>query len=580
MKLLKKMMSFSIMLSLCMIVGLCSNIVVANAAQTADGLVYEVDKGVVVITGYVGTKESLVIPDKIGGYEVYEIADDAFAENEVVKSVTIPKTVGKIGVTVFAGCTELTTVKILGPIESLPYATFGWCYKLTTVELPNSLISIDDGAFSECYKLVNIKLPNSVKTIGWYVFQNCESLKTINIPKNVEEFDAGFDGVFEGCKSLTAINVDSNNKKYASVDGVLFNKAMTELIYCPAGKTGEYTVPKGVEIIGWAAFDKSHLTKVVISEGVKELCYMSFTDTSIEKIVMPASLEEISEVAFNEEDRVLMYCKKNSVAHQFAKERGYRIDLEHHVANMSVTISQPSFGYTGEYIKPVVTVKGTVGGKTVTLTNWTDYKIEYKNFKNPGTATITVIGRGNYVGETSITFTIRPIDISKFSATIKQNSFAYTGEYIKPVVTVKGTALGKEVTLENWTDYKIEYKNFKNPGQATMTITGRGIYGGTKTITFYIRPGQVKNVKYVGRSTAFTNFKWDECVGVTGYEVYRATSQNGTYTKVGTVTATSFKNTGLKSGTTYYYKVRAYKTVGSTKLYGAYSSVYTLATSK
>ena len=62
--------------------------------------------------------------------------------------------------------------------------------------------------------------------------------------------------------------------------------------------------------------------------------------------------------------------------------------------------------------------------------------------------------------------------------------------------------------------------------------------------------------------------------------MYRSTSKNGTYTKVGTVSTTSFKNTGLKKGTTYYYKVRAYKTVGSTKLYGAYSSVYTLATSK
>lgn len=248
------------------------------------------------------------------------------------------------------------------------------------------------------------------------------------------------------------------------------------------------------------------------------------------------------------------------------------------LSKATLSISQPSFGYTGEYIKPVVTVKINVNGKTVTLTNWEDYKVNYKNFKNPGTATITVVGRGHYTGEKSMTFTIRPVELSKCSATIKQPSFGYTGEYIKPVVTVKAVINGKTVTLINWKDYKVTYKNFKNPGVATITIESRGITSETKTLTFQIRPSQVKNIKYVGKSTTYVNFKWDSCVGVTGYEVYRTTTKTGTYTKVATVTTTSYKNTGLKSGETYYYKVRAYKTVGSTKIYGNYSAVYTITT--
>ena len=248
------------------------------------------------------------------------------------------------------------------------------------------------------------------------------------------------------------------------------------------------------------------------------------------------------------------------------------------LSNATLSISQPSFGYTGEYIKPVVTVKVNVDGKTKTLTNWVDYKVNYKNFKNPGTATITVVGRGGYTGEKSMTFTIRPVDISKCTVTINQPSFGYTGEYIKPVVTVKAIINKKTVTLTNWKDYKVTYSNFKNPGVATITVTGRGITSGTKSLTFQIRPAQVKNIKYVGKSTSYVNFKWDKCVGVTGYEVYRATSKTGTYSKVGTVTTASYKNTGLKKGTNYYYKVRAYKTVGSTKIYGNYSAIYTIAT--
>ncbi|MDO4460425.1 MAG: hypothetical protein Q4C42_10195, partial [Clostridia bacterium] len=55
----------------------------------------------------------------------------------------------------------------------------------------------------------------------------------------------------------------------------------------------------------------------------------------------------------------------------------------------------------------------------------------------------------------------------------------------------------------------------------------------------------------------------------------RATSKTGTYSLIKTVSAgsTYYKNTGLTKGKTYYYKVRAYKTIGSTKVYSAYTAV-------
>ncbi len=56
------------------------------------------------------------------------------------------------------------------------------------------------------------------------------------------------------------------------------------------------------------------------------------------------------------------------------------------------------------------------------------------------------------------------------------------------------------------------------------------------------------------------------------YEVYRATSFQGTYSRVATTTSLNYTNTGLKTGTTYYYKLRAYRTAGSQKKYSAYTS--------
>ncbi len=77
-----------------------------------------------------------------------------------------------------------------------------------------------------------------------------------------------------------------------------------------------------------------------------------------------------------------------------------------------------------------------------------------------------------------------------------------------------------------------------------------------------------KMVKRAPRlSSSYYNYntlqiKWNKIAGVTGYQIYRAAGKNSAYKKIKTVKGTSYKDTGLTAGTTYYYKVRAYK--GST----------------
>ncbi len=62
--------------------------------------------------------------------------------------------------------------------------------------------------------------------------------------------------------------------------------------------------------------------------------------------------------------------------------------------------------------------------------------------------------------------------------------------------------------------------------------------------------------------------------GATGYEISQSTSSAGTYSVVGDVSATTFTKSSLAFNTLYYYKIRAYRTVGSVKHYGPYSSVF------
>ncbi|MEH7074528.1 S8 family serine peptidase [Neobacillus drentensis] len=88
------------------------------------------------------------------------------------------------------------------------------------------------------------------------------------------------------------------------------------------------------------------------------------------------------------------------------------------------------------------------------------------------------------------------------------------------------------------------------------------------------------SVKADKASSTSINVSWDKVSGASGYEVYRATSKSGSYTKVTTTSSSSYTNTKLTKGKTYYYKVRAYRTVNGAKVYSSYSSVVSRGLSK
>ena len=58
-------------------------------------------------------------------------------------------------------------------------------------------------------------------------------------------------------------------------------------------------------------------------------------------------------------------------------------------------------------------------------------------------------------------------------------------------------------------------------------------------------------------SSGKVKISWEAVEGATKYEVYRATSKNGTYSRISTTVNTSVTNTKADAGKTYYYKVRA-----------------------
>lgn len=181
----------------------------------------------------------------------------------------------------------------------------------------------------------------------------------------------------------------------------------------------------------------------------------------------------------------------------------------------------------------------------------------YKEYSNVAT--------GNYTIAMNARKSLSGATVSKIS------DKPFTGDYIKP--TVKVTYQGK--TLKQDTDYTVEYTDNLYVGTATVTITGKWDYFGTKVVHFKIKPAKPKKVsaKNAGRKKVL--IRWQNTSQDVYYVVYRSTKKNSGYKKIATVKnryATSYIDKKVKRKKTYYYKVRAYATADGKKLYSNYTS--------
>ena len=126
-----------------------------------------------------------------------------------------------------------------------------WCFR----SVDGVLYSRDMVELIRCPKLWAgyVQVPEGVEQVRCFAFSACSQLTGIRFPASVKDIDHLF-FVDEGCTSLTAIDVDEDNRTYRSVDGVLFTKDLSELICCPAGRAGTYTIPATVKSIDDFAF--------------------------------------------------------------------------------------------------------------------------------------------------------------------------------------------------------------------------------------------------------------------------------------------------------------------------------------
>lgn len=170
-------------------------------------------------------------------------------------------------------------------------------------------------------------------------------------------------------------------------------------------------------------------------------------------------------------------------------EAQYDLSLGDSIIGFEVTGVNSEYEYTGNEIRPSVSVSG--------LTIDRDYRVEYINNTNVGTATVKISGYGDYSGVITKTFRITPKNISQFQLSGFDEEYCYTGDPIEP-----SAALGNLV-LDS--DYTLSYENNVDGGTATITATGTGNYTGTVSgeFTIYV-PVDISEMSFSGLERTYS----------------------------------------------------------------------------
>ncbi len=144
----------------------------------------------------------------------------------------------------------------------------------------------------------SITLSEGIANIGMYSFESAVALKKVTIPSTVTTIGKS---VFVNTPSLEEIIVADNNANYKTVDGVLYNKNMTELIAYPSAKADTtFTVPATVTKIAENAFNGAkNLKTIILPENLASIGKRAFINcTALTEVGIPDTVTKIEASTF------------------------------------------------------------------------------------------------------------------------------------------------------------------------------------------------------------------------------------------------------------------------------------------
>ena len=508
------------------------------------------------------------------------------------------------------------TISGSGKMEDLYGETFVPSYyqsKVKKVVIQNGITRIGGAAFFELSNLKEAVIPESVTEIGYQAFAFC-GMSDIVIPASVITIE---EGAFTS-DNLKSISVNADNKSFTSVDDVLFSKDKTVLVAYPGGKAAEsYSIPEGTQKIGIMAFEMQ---------------------SNPESVIVPASVDYIGEQAFGWMGKKLksIYFKgdmpvfeENSYSNVFSNTTTtayYPDDNSTWKRSSLPGVSSVTWKTWTVPGTPTVTPTATPTPATPTPKPVTPTPKPATPTPKPATPTpkpatptpkpVSPTPKPATPTPKPVTPTPKPVTptpnptaapkpvtptpkpvtptpkpvaptstpaptakptavptpavlTGKFTVTLSKTSYTYNGKKQTPKVAV--TYKGKTVSSKYYT---VSYKNNKNVGNASVTVTGKGKYkacSGKASFKIILKPGNISELK-AGKKSA--SVKWSKISGAAGYQLQYSTSKKFSKSKTVKISGTAKNKQTIKSLSsqkTYYVRIRAYKTVNGKKWYGAWS---------
>ena len=320
---------------------------------------YEInDDDTCTISYYEGESADVSIPSTIYGYKVTKIGSDAFANNDSIKTVTVPSGVTTIDMGAFESCDNLTKIALPDTVTYIDTYAFAYSEKLSDISIPNDVeyvgecafeetkwlanqskgivyvgkvaytykgtlllntkLSIKDGtryiapgAFSSQDKIVDVTLPESLKGIGSNAFFYCDNLTSIDIPDGVERIESE---AFKYCEKLVNITIpesvsyigleafnetkwldrQANGMVYAGNNAYMYKGVMP--------KNTSITLKEGTKCIsGGAFYNEENLVGIVMPSSLIAIGEEAFSGcTNLKSVSFGENVEEIGGGAFEE----------------------------------------------------------------------------------------------------------------------------------------------------------------------------------------------------------------------------------------------------------------------------------------
>lgn len=416
------------------------------------------------------------------------------------------------------------------------------------VVIPEGVTTISDFAFLYG-DMKSLKLPTTLESIGKSAFELCNQIETVEIPEGIEELG---ESVFNNCTSLTKVMLPSTLKK---IGFNTFN--YTESLR-------EITIPDGVVSIGERAFEGSGIKNFKVPGSLEEIGDRALNMYGLQSFETESPYVQISDTAFSEEHEpgidFVIRGPVPSTAETFADN--------HNILFEAIDVEVASTFVAG---KPsTYTSKGTIDRY---------YSDTFK--KNFADSACTEL----------LTNLEAPLLKLKTASGISPKLYK---EYNKVRVSwdkVKGA-----------TGYYVYYKKSTSDTWTKKTVTGTSYTTGTLTsgkkyqfkVQAFAKDSNGKVVNKASTSSYKTIYtlkkmskpsvkkssskkvkvSWSKVSGATGYQISKSTSSKKTNI-VATVKSQSATSKVLtsKKKKTYYYKVRAYRTVNDKRVYAPWSSV-------